>query len=65
MTHWLTVAEAAEYIRAGSGAKIRAAIKAGDLKAYPYGKADIRLDAADVDAWLKSRAYEPPKRVTA
>lgn len=39
---------------------IRAAVKAGDLPAYPVGKGrEYRLTADDVDEWMKSRSYEP------
>ena len=61
MTAWLTVNEAAEHIRAKHPRVIRDAIKNGDLPAYRYGTGDthIRLKAAEVDAWMESRPYEP------
>ena len=40
---------------------IRQAVKGGDLQAYPVGRGtrEYRLDPAEVDAWMKSRAWEP------
>jgi len=64
MTVWLTVAEGAEYIRAKGTEIIRAAIKAGDLPSYRYGKSDIRLKASDLDEWLESGPYEPRTSAT-
>jgi excisionase family DNA binding protein len=59
MTVWLTVADAAEYVKVSPDI-IHAAVKAGDLPAYPVGKGrEYRLDAAEVDSWLRSRAWEP------
>lgn len=59
MTVWLTAAGAAEYIKV-SEPIIRDAVKAGDLPAYPVGKGrEYRLTSEDVDAWMKSRSYEP------
>lgn len=55
MTTWMTVDEAAAYIRAGDARKIRAAIKSGALKGYLYGRRDLRVTAEDVDQWLKTR----------
>lgn len=56
---WLTLAEAAERIRASKDI-IRAAVSSGDLPAYAIGKGrDYRLKADEVDGWLESRAYEP------
>lgn len=63
MTVWLTVPMAAEYSTV-SADTIRAAVKAGDLKAYAIGRGrEYRLTAADVDEWLMSRAYEPRKNL--
>lgn len=59
VTHWLTVTEAAEHIRAKDTEMLRGAIKAGELPAYRYGKASIRLKADEVDAWLEARPFEP------
>jgi excisionase family DNA binding protein len=59
MTVWLTVAEGAEYVRAKGDRLIREAIKAGELPACTYGKSEIRIDAADLDVWLRSRPWEP------
>jgi excisionase family DNA binding protein len=56
MTHWLTIAEAAEYVRAKGDQKIRGAIRAGELPARLYGN-EYRIDASDLDAWLKP--WEP------
>jgi excisionase family DNA binding protein len=61
-TPWLTVDEAATYIRAKSGRLIRNAIRDGDLPSYRYGRSEIRLKAVDLDAWLESRPYEPESR---
>lgn len=59
MTTWFTPVEAGKYARI-SPDLIRDAVKAGDLKAYPIGKGkEYRLTADDVDAWMKSRAWEP------
>jgi excisionase family DNA binding protein len=60
-TPWLTVKEAAEYIRAKDGALIRAAIKLGYQPGYRYGKSEIRLLTCDLDEWLKSQPWEPRK----
>jgi excisionase family DNA binding protein len=48
-TAWLTVAEAAEHVRAKEQRIIRQAIKTGDLPAYAYGEVQIRLKANEVD----------------
>lgn len=59
MTVWLTVAEAAEYVKV-SEPIIRDAVKAGDLPAYPVGKGrNFRLTAEEVDGWMRSRSWEP------
>lgn len=59
MTVWETAVEAAERTRQ-SADLIRAAVKGGELPAYAVGKGrDYRLDAAEVDEWMKSRSYEP------
>jgi excisionase family DNA binding protein len=58
-TVWLTVAEAAEHVRAKDERIIRQAIKSGDLPAYAYGEVQIRLKAGEVDAWLEARPFEP------
>jgi excisionase family DNA binding protein len=61
MTQWFTVAEAADYVRV-SADLIRTAVRLGDLPAYSIGKGrEYRLTAEDIDEWMKSRAYEPPK----
>jgi excisionase family DNA binding protein len=61
MTTWLTVREAADYIRAFEST-IREAVKMGYLQAYPIGRGtQYRLTAEDIDAWMKSRSYEPPR----
>jgi len=59
MTNWLTIPEALEYIRAKDPTTIRAAIRSGELPASRYGKASIRIDATDLDAWLKAQPWEP------
>ena len=61
MTHtqWLTLTEAAQHIRAKHPRLIADAIKRGDLRAYSYGKHDPRIDLADLDEWIKSRAWTP------
>lgn len=60
MTTWLTAKQAAEHIGA-SIEIVRSAVKAGDLPAYPIGsgRREYRLDVDDVDAWMKSRSWEP------
>lgn len=59
MTTWLTVTEAAAHIRAKHPRMIRDAIDRGDLPASVYGKSAIRVDQEDLDAWLRSKPYEP------
>lgn len=59
MTNWLTVAEAAEHIRAKHPRMIRDAIAAGDLPACVYGKTAIRIDKDELDNWLRAHPYEP------
>jgi excisionase family DNA binding protein len=58
MTTWLTVSEAAEYIRAKHSRMVRDAVKRGDLPAYTYGKSAIRIDQDDLDAWIRSKPWE-------
>lgn len=59
MTTWLTVKTAAKYVDVSPDI-IRAAVKAGDLPAYPVGKGrEYRLDAEEIDEWMRSRSYEP------
>lgn len=59
MTNWATKSEAAEHVRI-SVDLIAAAVKAGDLPAYPIGKGrDYRLDLDEVDQWMRSKSYEP------
>lgn len=59
MTIWLTVREAAEYVRVSEGL-IREAIKLGYLPAYAIGTGtQLRLRAEDIDEWMMSRAWEP------
>jgi excisionase family DNA binding protein len=57
MTTWMTLAEAADYVRAKDTQMMRAAIKAGDLPASLYGKRELRVTAEDLDAWLRSKPY--------
>jgi excisionase family DNA binding protein len=58
-THWLTPKEAGEYSRQSKDL-IHSAVKSGELPAYKIGKgSEYRLTAEDVDAWMKSRAWEP------
>ena len=59
MTQWLTVAGAVAYVSAKNDRLIRNAIKAGELPACTYGRTEIRIDAEDLDAWLKSQPWEP------
>ena len=63
MTTWLTPQEAADHLKIGR-ALIAKAVIDGDLPAYPVGsgKRDYRLTADDVDAWMRSRSYEPNAR---
>lgn len=60
MTAWLTASAAAEYATV-SLTTIREAVRSGDLIAYPVGKSgrEYRLTADDIDAWMKSRTWEP------
>jgi len=59
MTTWLTPQEAADYVKV-SLPLIADAVRAGDLNAYPVGKGrNYRLTSDDVDAWMKSKSYEP------
>ena len=55
---WERVADSAERLKI-SEQLVRAAVKAGDLQAYPVGRREYRLDPFEVDAWMKSRAWEP------
>lgn len=59
-TTWFTLQDAADHIKA-SREVVRAAVKAGDLPAYPIGKGtrDYRLKASEVDEWLSSKSWEP------
>ena len=60
MTTWQTVQDAAEYVKVSTDV-IRAAVKCGDLPAYPVGsgRREYRLTAKDVDEWMMSRSWEP------
>lgn len=60
MTDWLDQRGAAEYVKV-SVTLIREAVKSGDLVAHPIGKSgrDYRLTTDDIDAWMKSRTWEP------
>ena len=59
MTVWLTPQEAADHIKVCTRL-IQAAVKAGELPAYPIGRGrEYRLKASEVDEWMSSRAYEP------
>lgn len=59
VVQWEKVAQSAERLQI-SADLIRAAVKSGDLPSYAVGKGrEYRLDATEVDGWLKSRSYEP------
>ncbi len=60
MTQWLTASEAAGYAKV-SAWTIREAVKDGELAACAVGKTGrgYRLDATEVDKWMRSRSYEP------
>ena len=60
MTVWLTAVEAAEHAKV-SLSIIREAVQQGELPASAVGRKGrhYRIDAADVDAWMKSNSYEP------
>lgn len=59
MTTWLTVREAADYVRV-SERLIRDAVKRGYLMAYPIGSGrEYRLTAEEIDEWMMSRCWEP------
>lgn len=60
MTVWMTPTEGGEYARC-SAATIHRAVKDGDLPAYPVGRGNrlYRVTAEDIDAWMRSRSYEP------
>lgn len=58
MTNWLTLTEAVQYVKASDQREIRAAIDRGDLAASRYGNR-IRIDSAEIDAWLRSQPWEP------
>lgn len=63
MTTWLTAKSAAEYA-AVSVWTIRQAVTSGDLPAYALRTGrGYRLTAADVDAWMMARSYEPAGRI--
>lgn len=59
-TRWMTRREAADYVRVSEDL-IRAAVRNGDLPAYPVGsgKREYRVTSEDVDTWMKSRSWEP------
>jgi excisionase family DNA binding protein len=59
MTDWLTTAEAALHVRAKDDRLIRQAVKDGDLPASRYGRSEMRIDRDELDAWMKSRTWEP------
>lgn len=60
-TTWLTVQGAADYLSVSTDL-IRAAVSGGDLPAYPIGKGrEYRLTSDDIDEWMRSRSYEPPR----
>ncbi|MCV7059949.1 excisionase family DNA-binding protein [Mycolicibacterium vaccae] len=56
----MTAESAAKYATV-SLRTIRQAVQDGDLAAYPVGKVGrhYRLTADDIDAWMKSRSWEP------
>lgn len=59
MTTWLTIREAADYVRI-SEPLIRDAVRKGYLPAYPIGSGNqYRLRAEDIDEWMLSRSWEP------
>ena len=59
MTTWLTAKDAAAHATVSLWT-IRQAVTAGELQAYALRTGrGYRLTAEDVDAWLKSRSYEP------
>jgi excisionase family DNA binding protein len=59
VTVWHTVATGAEYVRVSQDT-IRAAVRSGDIPAYPVGKGrEFRITAEDIDKWMMSRAWEP------
>lgn len=62
-TQWKTPPEAADYVRAKSTDLLRAAVKAGDLKAYAYGR-EMRFKTADLDEWMESHPFEPGSRAS-
>jgi excisionase family DNA binding protein len=66
MTTWLRLREAADYVKVSTDI-IRAAVKNGDLPAYPVGsgRREYRLTAEDIDTWMKSRSWEPRGSYTA
>jgi len=60
MTVWLTAVEAARHARVSEWT-IRDAVKSGDLPAAAVGRKgrQYRIAADEVDAWMRSNAYEP------
>ena len=59
MTTWLTVREAADYLRVSEGI-IREAVQLGYVPAYPIGAGkQYRVTAEDLDEWMMSRSWEP------
>ncbi len=55
----MTPTDAAKYATV-SVDMVRDAVKSGDLKAFAIGRGrEYRLTADDVDAWMRSRAWEP------
>ena len=62
MTTWLTLEEAAEYLKMGRSTLYRLA-REGQMPAHKRGRV-WRFDAAELDAWMKEGgegAESPPK----
>lgn len=54
-TNWLTVEEAAQYLKLGRSTVYRLA-QEGKLPAHKFGR-QWRFDAAELDEWMKSGKF--------
>lgn len=59
MTTWLTLEEAAEYLKMGRSTLYRLA-REGQMPAHKRGRV-WRFDAAELDAWMKQGDNTPPE----
>ncbi len=59
MTHWLTMKEAAEYLKMGRST-IYKLLREGKLPAHKVGR-EWRFDAAELDEWVKAGKLALPE----